>query len=213
MRRRPGVQQALDEARFGATRVLNVRDGLLSGAEAVRRADGWLRAKQVEGAGEVLVITGRGHGSVGQVPVVREHVRLLLSRLRRQGVVSAIGEHTAGSFAVRLAPLRALFEAPPRRRDAQRSRDDTPRGGDASTRSANAVALAGLAGDLQAQLRRLALHALDALGIANPDERFVEGEMQRTFSTLARAAGERLSEDWLRSAMASALREYEEGDG
>ncbi|MFP5354388.1 MAG: hypothetical protein ACLGIK_04420, partial [Gemmatimonadota bacterium] len=67
MRRRPAVQQAFDEARFGATRILNVRDPLLSGVEAVRRADGWLRAKQVERAEEVLVITGRGAGSVGHV--------------------------------------------------------------------------------------------------------------------------------------------------
>ena len=36
--------------------------------------NGWLRAKQVEEAGEVLIITGRGNQSEGQVAVVREAV-------------------------------------------------------------------------------------------------------------------------------------------
>ena len=48
MRRTSAVQQAFDEARFGATRSLNVREPMLSAAEAARRAEGWLRAKQVE---------------------------------------------------------------------------------------------------------------------------------------------------------------------
>jgi hypothetical protein len=90
MRRRAAVQQAFDEARFGATRMLNVREPMLTGAEAARRAEGWLRAKQVEHVEEVLVITGRGNGSPGQVGVVREEIRKLLGRLRRAGVVDRI---------------------------------------------------------------------------------------------------------------------------
>lgn len=205
MRRRPAVQSALDEAHFGAMRILNVRDPLLSGAEAVRRADGWLRAKQVERAEEVLVITGRGLGSPGQVPIVREHVWKLLHRLRRQGVVAEIREHTPGSFAVRLAPLRAMFEAPPRTRDG---------GGQRLRRGAARIdaSLPGLAPDTVVLLRRLAVLSLDSLGIAAPDEDFIRNEMARKFSLLARAMGGEPSEDMLCAALRHALLEYEEGD-
>lgn len=211
MRRRPSVQQAFDEARFGATRTLNVRDPMLSGAEAARRADGWLRAKQVECAGEVLIVTGRGAGSVDQVPVVREEVRKLLARLRRGGVVSEIQEHTPGSFAVRLAPMRALFEAAPRSRDGHDARRRSPADGGRSGTAAHEL-LAGLAPETRDLLRRLAVQALHALGLANPDERFVREEMARKFSVLTRAAtasGAPLSEELLRDAIARALDEYE----
>ncbi|HNV76210.1 MAG TPA: hypothetical protein PLX31_01025 [Gemmatimonadaceae bacterium] len=205
MRRRPAVQQAFDEARFGTTRILNVRDALLTGAEAVRRADGWLRAKQVEVADEVLVITGRGNGSVGQIAVVREEVRSLLNRLRRAGVVAEIREHTPGSFAVRLAPLRALFEAPPRTRDGHegRQRHPTP---------PNPQSLAGLSAETLDALRQLAILSLHSLGIPAPEARFVQSEMEREFSLLARAIGGPLDEAALRAAVTRALHEYEEAD-
>jgi len=203
MRRRPAVQQAFDEARFGSTRILNVREPMLSGDEAVRRADGWLRAKQVERAGEVLVITGRGNGSVGQVGVVREEVRKLLGRLKRAGVVAEVREHTPGSFAVQLAPLRALFDAPPRSRDGHEGRQRRPP-------EPNPATLAGLDPDLLARLRRLALQSLEALGIVDPAEAFIAAEMEREFSLLARgAASAELSEGWLRDAIDRALEEYE----
>lgn len=206
MRRRPAVQQAFDEARFGATRILNVRDPLLSGAEAARRADGWLRAKQVERAEEVLVITGRGAGSVGQVAVVREAVRKLLNRLRRQGVVAEVREHTSGSFAVTLAPLRAMFEAPLRTRDGQSGRQHgTPTG-------RGVAPLPGLEPATLALLRRLATHSLDSLGMPAPDEGFIAAEMARKFSLLARAAGDTLSEESLRAALLRALLEHEDGE-
>lgn len=205
MRRRPTVQMAFDQVRFGATRILNVRDPLLSGAEAVRRADGWLRAKQVERADEVLVITGRGAGSPGQEPVVREAVRKLLNRLRRQGVVAEIREHTPGSFAVKLASLRAMFEAPPRTRDGGASR--TPRGG-----ARTPATLPGLQPETLALLRRLAIHSLDSLGIPAPDEEFIGNEMARKFSLLARATSGQPSEQVLRTALHHALLEYEDGD-
>lgn len=215
MRRRPSVQQAFDEARFGATRILNVREPMLSGAEAVRRADGWLRAKQVECAGEVLIVTGRGAGSVDQVPVVREAVRKLLSRLRRGGVVSEIREHTPGSFAVRLAPMRALFEAPPRNRDVQEERERDAGRPHAARRAESAEVREGLAGLEPATrdlLRQLAVVALQALGLNDPDDRFVRGEMARKFSVLTRAAtasGAPLNEASLRDAIVRALDEYE----
>jgi hypothetical protein len=211
MRRRPSVQQAFDEARFGATRILNVRDPLLSGAEAARRADGWLRAKQVECAGEVLIVTGRGAGSVDQVPVVREEIRRLLARLRRSGVVAEIREHTPGSFAVQLAPMRALFEAPARSRDGHDTRRRTPAEGSAEAVRAQ-ESLAGLAPGTSDLLRRLATQSLQALGLAHPDERFVQREMARQFTVLTRAAaasGASLSEEWLRDAIVRAIDEYE----
>ena len=117
MRRRVSVQKAFDEVRFGPTRMLNLRNGLPSGAQAVQRAEGWLRAKQIELAGEVLIVTGRGHGSLGGVPVIKAEVQRLLSRLRRNGVVAGVREHTAGSVVVTLAPLRALFEGIARHKD------------------------------------------------------------------------------------------------
>lgn len=205
MRRRPAVQQAFDEARFGATRILNVREPMVSGEEAVRRADGWLRAKQVERAGEVLVITGRGNGSVEQVPVVREAVRRLLTRLRRGGVVAEITEHTPGSFAVRLAPLRALFDAPARNRDVRDARHRTE--GPSVDQS-----LTGLEAETRELLRRLALQELDALGLHVPDEGFVHAEMARKFSVLTRAIGGVPDERRLREALLRALAEYEDGD-
>lgn len=205
MQARDGLRQAFDEARFGASRILNVREPMLSGTEATRRAEGWLRTKQVEHAGDVLVITGRGNGSPGQVGVVREEVRKLLGRLRRAGVVANVQEHTAGSFAITLAPLRALFDAAARTRDGSAGRTHR-----APRRSPNT--LAGLSDDTLALLRRLATASLHSLGLADPEDDFVDAEMEREFAILARACGGSLDETTLRSAIAHALREYEEQD-
>src|ERR671932_247884 len=112
------IRQALEEARFGAARTLNLRESLPTVAEALARAEQWLRAKQVENAGDVLIITGRGRGSPGGVSAVREATLKLLHSLRRRGVVAGHTEQTAGSFVVTLAPMRALFESPRRQRDA-----------------------------------------------------------------------------------------------
>jgi hypothetical protein len=206
MRRRPSIQQAFDEARYGAARILNVRDSLPTGAEGARRADAWLRAKQVENAAEVLIITGRGAGSIGHVPVVRESVRKVLFRLRREGVVSEIREHTPGSFAVRLAPLRSLIEAPQRRGNVPRpetfNSDDAPVAGPQGLEDATRLAL-----------RRLALRSLESLGLPAPADSIVASEMQRQFSLLARGAPDSSrSESWLRTAIARTLREYEESE-
>ncbi len=204
MRRRPHVQKAFDEVRFGATHILNVRDALHSGAEAVRRADGWLRSKQVERAGEVLIITGRGRGSVGQVPVVREDIRRLLTKLRHAGVVAAVEEHTAGSFAVQLAPLRSLFDAPTRARSGVSPHLAQPV-------DVRPPTLDGLQPATRDLLRRLAIHSLNSLGLAAPDDAFVATEMERKFSILVHGAqGGTLSDDWLRSAIERTLREYED---
>jgi hypothetical protein len=77
-----------DELRFGARGILNLRDGLPTAHQAVERADRWLREHQINRTAEVLVVTGRGQGSVGGTPVLRPAIEKLLFALRRQGVVS-----------------------------------------------------------------------------------------------------------------------------
>src|ERR1035437_9658131 len=101
MRRMKGKAQitlhrAFDEARFGAARTLDLRTSMPTGAEAVRRAEPWLRERQMARAGGVLVITGRGRASPGGIAVVREAIRKLLGTLKRKGVVAAVAEHTPG---------------------------------------------------------------------------------------------------------------------
>jgi hypothetical protein len=202
MRRRASVQAAFDAVRFGPTRILNLREALPSGAEATRRAEGWLRAKQLERAGEVLVITGRGNSSVGGVPVIRMQVVRLLASLRRRGVVSDVTEHTAGSFVVRLAPLRALFEAPARNREQH----ETPP-------LATPQTLRALSGETQLVLRTLATRALESLGMQAPSAAMISSEMERQFALLSRgvpASGD--AEAVLRNAADAALEEYDAAD-
>jgi hypothetical protein len=168
------LQQAFDALRFGPARTLNLREGLPTGADAARRAELWLREKQAEGAREVLLITGRGARSWNGVPVVRERVRAVLGALRRQGVVASVSEHTAGSFAVALAPLAARVAA------------ERGSAADTATPPAPVVpdTLEGLDAEAIALLRRLALTALDVLGILTPHASQVEDEMRRQFVLL-----------------------------
>jgi hypothetical protein len=126
--------------------------------------------------GEVLVITGRGRGSLDGTPIVREAILRLFPALRRAGVILDVREHTAGSFVVRLAPLQALVDAPRRRR-----RTPIP----AATEPG---ALEGLDRTSRELLRRLATAALAALGLHNPPDAFVADEMMRQFATLSAAA-------------------------
>ena len=113
MRRRQPA--SIERALFGPLRTLNVRASMLTGRESSARVEAWLRSKQVELTGDVLVITGRGAGSVGGIPVVKDATIRVLNRLKRLKVIDSYGEDTPGSFVVRLAPLRALLEAPARR--------------------------------------------------------------------------------------------------
>ena len=194
------LHQAFDELHFGPSKTLNLREQLPTGDEAARRAEAWLREKQVERAGEVLVVTGRGNASEGGVPVVRTAVGKLLTQLKRRGVVTSVREHSPGSFAVRLAPVTALFEGGARKREGQVQpavRD--PR------------VLQGLAPETRRLLRRLAERSLDALGAPNLEGRFVTDEMVRQFTALAPGlpdGGDR--ELQLRSAIRLALSELDE---
>lgn len=190
-----GAHRALDELRFGQDRTLNLRESLPTAGQAVRRCEGWLRSHQVKGSHEVLVITGRGSHSIDGVPVLKPAIEKLLHSLRRRGVVDGHTEHNPGAFVVRLAPLRALSEAPRRRREA-----GTP---------ALSFGFSGLDGDVQALLRDLAERSLHSLGVALTDAR-VSDEMHRQISILAPAV--RHSPDpqaVLRAALRRAIAEFD----
>ncbi len=111
------IQKAFDEIRFGAARTLNLRESLPTADQARARAESWVRTKQVERAGELLVITGRGQASDDGIAVVRKAILALFPSLRRRNIITKWEEHTAGSFVVTLAPVSAMFEAPKRRRE------------------------------------------------------------------------------------------------
>lgn len=197
----PRLASAFERLRFGPTRTLNVRDTRPTGGEAARRVEQWLRLKQVEGPGALLVITGRGAGSAEGVAVVRDAVARTLRRLARQGVVAAIQEQTAGSFVVTVAPLRALFEAPTRTRARHRAPGTAP-----ATRP-----ITGLAPASQERLRALARRALEALGVRDAADRMIDDEAERQFSLLAAGAPPGVSADvWIQAAAARAIRDYDD---
>jgi len=200
-----GVASAFDEARFGADRTLNLRASLPTGADAARRTDAWLRERQAADAGEVLIITGRGRGSLDGIPVVREAVARLFPSLRRAGVIAAFHEHDPGSFVVQLASLQALVNAPRRGLHG-----GLHRGSRAPEPPRVPDALHGLGPDTLQMLRRLAIAALAALGANDPPDNFVTGEMVRLFSHFARAVGAAHDpESALRPLLARALEEYD----
>jgi len=196
--RRNGIvalHRALDEARFGRDRTLNLRATLPRPKEAEARCEAWLRERQVAKSDELLVITGRGINSWDGESVVREAIVRLLGSLRRRGVVDSWHEHTPGSFVVTVAPLRALRESP--RRSGERRRITT-----------DPVALRGIAPATRARLRELAQLALEQLGIRET-EVFLEDEMVAQFSILARGVPEGPErERRLRAAIERTIEEY-----
>ena len=192
---------SLERARFGPLRTLNVRASMLTGDESAARVEAWLRSKQVELTGDVLVITGRGAGSLGGIPVVKDATRRVLNRLKRLSVIISYGEDTPGSFVVTLAPLRALLEAPARRR--------TP----VPPPSRRKPNILGLKPETRDRLRYLAGRAIDALGVKGASESQLDNEMERQFSMIARTAPAGADADkWVDAAISRALREYAESD-
>jgi hypothetical protein len=190
------LRQAYDEARFGAARTLNLRESLPTPADAVARLEAWIRQRQVERAGEVLVITGRGKGSAGGVSPVRVAVVTRLGLLQRMGIVEGVRQHTPGSFVVRLGPVRTRPDGAP----ASAPRPAPP---DART-------LQNLAASTRAVLRRLADCELQALGVRDRKP-FLEEEMVRQFSRLASALDDGPDrEALLRSAAEEALARCED---
>jgi hypothetical protein len=192
-----GLQQAFDEVRFGGTRTLNLRATLPTASEASARVERWLRQHQVQQSGEVLVITGRGNNSQDGVSVVREASLRVFHELRRKGVIESFAEHTAGSFVVTLAPVKAMFEA------ASRRREQAPLPPPASPPT-----LAALSDETRQMLRVLAERSLDALGVRDRTP-FMESEMLKLFGSLAATVPEGPDrERRLRTAIRAAISEY-----
>lgn len=167
------VWKAFDEAHFGQKNTLNLRESLPTAADARFRTEAWLRERQVSGAGDVLVITGRGNQSPNGVSPVREAIVSLLPLLRRRGVVSEWKEHSPGSFVVTLGSITSLLDAPRRKRDEK-----------STSRDSNPKSLEGLEASTLRLLRRLAVRSLESLGIREPAP-FVEAEMLSKFNSLA----------------------------
>lgn len=192
------LQSAFDELRFGRERTLNLRELMPTGEEAARRAELWLRERQVARSGEVLLITGRGRGSAGGIPVVRQAINQLLQTLHRQNVVAEWREHSPGAFVVQLASVRALYEAPKLRVTRVPKKTDP-------------AALAGLDDATRVSLRALAMRSLDDLGVAAPSETLVHDEMVRQFTDLAALVPRGPArEAALRTAVERALRERDD---
>lgn len=198
------LREAFDEARFGKSRTLNLRESLPTAAEAVARAEAWLRQQQIQLSGdvtaEVLVITGRGNNSEGGVSVVRSAIEGLIHRLKQRGVVQRHEEHTPGSFVVALAPVKELWTVPsPKQRVAEPPPPDPP-------------SLDALDRETRVLLRQLAERSLEQLGVRGDRDRFIEGEMVRQFSALSAtlaATGSKEREHFLRAAIQRALEEYD----
>jgi hypothetical protein len=193
------LHRAFDELRFGATRTLNLRAQQPTATQAVTQAEAWLRTLQVQGGSEALIITGRGNRSTEGYSPVREAILRLLPSLRRRNVIAGYEEHTAGSFVVTFAPIKALFEAPDRRRER------SPR-----TPAAVPGALKALDPETQTQLRGIAMLSLAVLGLKSPTRSQLEDEMMRQFAVLSAALpddGDR--EALLQQALMRAAEEYE----
>jgi hypothetical protein len=194
----PALHQAFDEVRFGADRTLNLRTHHPSREQALRRAENWLRERQMSRATEALVITGRGNKSPDGVSVVREAIGQLLASLRRRGVLSEVTEHTPGSFVVTFAKLNAVRNAPQRARNPHAPAPRDPAG------------LAALEPATRALLRQLANRAIEELGVA-PKPSFVEQEMLVQFGAAAAGVPEGPGrEERLRAALRAALHEYDD---
>ncbi len=199
--RGPALNRAFDEARFGASRTLNLRALQPTAMQASAMAEQWMRAKQMEGAEEGLIVTGRGNRSFDGYSPVRESIVKLLPSLRRRNVIATFAEHTPGSFVVTFAPVRALFEAPKRRREVT-----------VPVAAAAPSALAALESETHLIMRELAAAMLASLGILSPTREMVEDEMCRQFAQLS--AGLPSTDDReavLQQAALRALEEFELG--
>jgi Smr domain len=168
------IERAFDELRFGAARTLNLRDRLPTVAQAEARVEAWLRRQQAEGSDEVLVITGRGLGSLDGVGKVRDAVLRKCTRLKRLNVVTAVREHGPGALVITLGSLRDLVAAP-RLRTGRKT----------TTPPADPSELAALPAELRALLRDVATLSIHRLGVAEPSDEMIAGEMRAQFATLA----------------------------
>jgi hypothetical protein len=105
----------------------------------------------------------------------------------------AVREHSPGSFAVTLAPLRALLEASRRKKDPP------------TRPAADAAKLGALDASTYKALRALAVNSLAILG-APRTESLIHDEMARQFSRLAASLGKQGDRDaQLRRAIETAI--------
>jgi hypothetical protein len=193
------LDRAFDELRFGTGHTLNLRALQPTALQAAALAERWLREQQVLGTAEALVITGRGNNSVDGYSPVRESVVRLLPSLRRRNVIAGYAEHTPGSFVVTFAPVKALFEAPKRRREKP---GPVPR----------PATLQGLDEETVRQLRDLSIMSLSVLGVHSPTRLQLEDEMLRQFTVLSAALPDGADrEALLQQAMLLAAEEFEAG--
>ena len=168
------IERAFDELRFGTARTLNLRDSLPTVAQAEARLEAWLRQRQADGGGEVLVITGRGLGSLDGVGRVREAVLTRCRRLKRLNVVADAREHGPGAVVVTVLPLRAVINAP-RLRTGRKTPVQLGEPGE----------LSALPDDIRSILREVALLAIQRLGVLNPGESTIADEMRWQFGVLS----------------------------
>jgi hypothetical protein len=186
-----GLARALDTIQFGERNILNLRESLPSAAGAAQRAEQWLRQKQVEAVGDVLIVTGRGNNSDNGVSPVREAIIRVIASLRRRNILERYEEHTPGSFSIRLASIGAMVDAPRRRRERERPKSTEP--------------LPELSPSNRRLLRDLAERSLEGLGIKQTHE-FLETEMQRQLRAISGALGDGPDrEGRLRAALRAAL--------
>lgn len=124
----------------------------LTGDEAARRTERWLRDRQADGVRTVIVVTGRGLRSAG-LPVLRAEVEHLLAGLAGTVVAEWESAHGGGSFLVRLRGAAPAGRAAP-------------------------PALPPLLRAAPPELRRRAEEALWELGVA-PTPALLEAEIRR----------------------------------
>ena len=150
-KRKPPPGQGVSREAWGRVHPILDLHGM-TGDEARRRTEQWLRDRQAEGVRTVVVVTGRGLHSQG-IPVVRNEIEHLLALLKGTLVVRWESTHFGGSYQVELR------RPPP---------DPSPR----------PVAEPRLLREADPALRRRAEEALEELGVA-PTPALIEVEIRR----------------------------------
>jgi hypothetical protein len=151
-KRKPPPGEGLSREAWGRVHPVLDLHGM-TGDEARRRTEQWLRDRQAENVRTVVVVTGRGLHSQG-IPVIRNEVDHLLALLKGTLVVRWESTHFGGGYRIELR------------------RPPPP---DPSTRSAPVPRLLR---EADPALRRRAEEALWELGIA-PTPELIEVEIRR----------------------------------
>ena len=183
------LERALDTVRFGAQNILNLRDSLPTPEDAAHRAEKWLRQKQVERVGQVLVVTGRGRNSERGISPVREAIVRLIASLRRRNVIERYEEHTAGSFDIKLAAIRADPAAGPMR----------------TTTEASLPRIPELTSISRQMLRDLAERSLEGVGIKDTHAFLADEMLLQLRAILSGLPPGPIEEAQLRAALRAAL--------